>query len=174
MMSYSEVQTKSEEEEDEHDYTDGFIPLPPATKRRVLPAVCYKPGCDLLLYLVLGVALICCVGLLVAFGVGIVGPYRQALRFIPTLCQVVHSNYTGHRENCNCGKKCTSTFPCISNFVRYNLSVHDPITGTSKVESVLAELYETEFDLEWGKVSGCSLYCSIYTIITCLALNNPY
>ncbi len=160
MMSYSQVQTKSEEEEDaDSEYQDGFVPLPPSRpSRRFLPSLCHKPGCDLLLYLVLGVALCSCVALLIAFGVGIVAPYRQALQFIPTLCQVVHSNYTGHRELCNCGKKCTSSFPCISNFVRYNITTKDSASGQDKMESVLAELFETEFDLEWGKVSALSLY----------------
>jgi hypothetical protein len=168
-MSYSEVQTKTEDEEEEAANPVMVVP-------RHCPAACYKQELAIPLYVTLTLGCLACLAMLIAFGVGVVQPYRSTLNFTPAVCQIAHSNYTGHREVCNCGDGCSSTFPCITNFVRHNVTLTDPKAGDGKVilnKTIISVLYDSEVELEtggvcilfmWSKVSVKGKYKSVLMI----------
>ena len=149
IMSYSEVQTKTEDEEEEAANPVMVVP-------RHCPAACYKQELAIPLFVTLSLGCFACLAMLVAFGVGVVQPYRSTLNFTPAVCEIVHSNYTGHREVCTCGDGCSSTFPCITNFVRHNVTVPHSIGKDTKEtinKTIISVLYDSEVELDLGGVS---------------------
>ena len=56
---------------------------------------CTTPRCVLVYYMVLGTVGITAVGILVALGIGVVGPYKYTLNFQRTICEVTQVNITG-------------------------------------------------------------------------------
>lgn len=151
IMSYTEVQTKTEDEEEEAANPVMLVP-------RHCPAACYKQEIAIPLYVSLTLGCVACLTMLIAFGVGVVKPYQITLHFTETTCELVHSNYTGHREMCQCGDGCTSSFPCITNFVRHNVTAAAPAAYTydQKVrvnKTIISVLYDSEVELDTGRVS---------------------
>ena len=139
---------KTEDEEEEAANPVMVVP-------RHCPAACYKQELAIPLFVTLTLGCFACLAMLVAFGVGVVKPYRSTLNFTPTICEIVHSNYTGHREVCNCGDGCSSTFPCITNFVRHNITISSLNShGKARInKTLISVLYDSEVELESGRVS---------------------
>jgi hypothetical protein len=123
----------------------------PKQKHRNCPLGCYKPAFSVVLYVAFGLLFIVCAVMLCLVGLNLIAPYRRSLQYLPTTCEVVGSNFTGSQD-CNCGRRCTSTYSCL--MIYGTLNVSDAVTakdGNTPSETVTTVIYDTEYNLDRQK-----------------------
>lgn len=120
------------------------------------PGACYSKLCTYAIYLSLATMFLGGVILLICFGVFLVAPYRQSLRYVPTTCRVQFSNYTHTQHECFCGDGCIAYYRCLIIYGYHD--VFDEVTETMK-ERVHTILYDTQKDMETQLVCICIGKC---------------
>ena len=93
-----------------------------------------KGTCFVVLYLWLAVLLMLCLSALIVIILFIVRPYMHAETFIPTQCEAISTVPSQQKQDCSCGKGCSSSFPCLEIVV-----VFDAIDDKRKHRSFLRE-----------------------------------
>lgn len=123
----------------------GFCPCPRECYTRETVKSLYAWSCTIF---------VITVGVLTALSIWVIHPHLQWVMsdFQPTTCFTLGANLTSEWQTCACGRSCTSMYVCAEVLIQYT---HED------GRNITTRLYDSEYDLNRGKVRNC---CTIIFI----------